>query len=1402
MSKLSCSFGAAATLLFFVNNVITTSALQGGYEQVHTYNYAAKINVGVEGHVSEYYIDGLLKMQRDGKSNIYMLALSDLKYSSYFGVDNLPRVSESNPTDFNVLQIPFYVEYFASGQLIYAKTDKKSDQPTKEPGWSQKIKKSIASLFEFNWAEIQYQMYKNDSETTKQIYSNVGRTHGTCEGEHIVKDMSHPANPKEKFLMTTAYSLNMCDDFTRDASGYLTNYKITQSAIGEADKWDSSSIRNAYELDVIKGIPKVKRISNFESYVYSDNIDDVVFIKDNRPLFVKIRQNLILNSTSPEDRLFEDFKKNPDQFYSLYDTKTSDSRGLGDKIADLLIEARTYMEKNHLSVIDEGAEHRQVFNKILSFLKRLEPTDFTNLMSKIEKNPNSNQHRNLLVSILPYAATKHSFDFALDLISKKLISDDMAIQFLTTFPVYGPRDTHSIDRLESLVFDSDKSSLLLSSKVHEVAVTSFSQVANTRCDGDARTVKMMCLDTDAEKFVPIINDMLRAAKTTTSKLAYLSAIGHYRSGATAEYLLPIWTQKSSNAKDQDRLRLAAININILSEYIDLHDDIFYTPLHPKPDRQHVKRWVYSNLTTILKDKSESKAIRLAAYDVLISKTNYAINNFTELGGMLSDERDLYNYHLSTVEELEQVGLLDRGAKVRIDPSKTAVSSSLSKTVILKMDNLVKPEFWKSTLKLQLVPQTYLKLSLVSGEQLTNSDWRIPSMVKFEVLEKRYTELVVIKAVYLYTNFNGKNVDEGIFFDLWSLFDENSRPCYVETIEFENLPSLLELSDVLLEKIRGSFNFMYQELTSFSLKTGFGDVVFEHKYPSLVSTFMDYNWNADENYLETKIDFSLKSWSNGYSGVSMFNPLSGLTHSIRKTQLVDGQLSTSVIIKYDFSKHQFNLTIPVNVKDPESKWTGLAIYSSTTVGITDANDEISCKNCGFEIASTDGPRYNLNFHRNDYLELLASHMTYNCDPQQRLDEQTLFGNSNDDEVHAINTCGYIAMIQPNSSKPSSQIELLIDVDPGISKSMEKPWHFLPGYKLNFESSIGTRRIISNEVNHLLKLGFKMSSSQGHFSNLLQFKVVKKNDDNSNFIVCFDGKADFPETDDNHLPNEITQSKLNAFSRFKIGKSEVDDSCPSVDFAIDFDLTGEVSEMQRSVLEKSASESLCMLQHVKWLYVYLREGSYPLTEACVREMISNTTLRRYKLDLTSEQFSELSLLPALMVIKNAQDKLKEMIANSHNVDVEVKMVSPLADIRTRKRISFQADYPMRDIYKNLPNMYFSQEFVLDFLDKKINVINIYPGMMVFNNEEKPLPESNEWMKIDTGIENTPYQIYTSAANSVSISLKILFKGYELILKPKLIDSTKKSYIPQIYYNQQFFSDFRHRLHLFSSQEILFR
>nr|QGV11545.1 Vg8 [Tetrastichus brontispae] len=1050
------------------------------------------------------------------------------------------------------------------------------------------------------------------------------------------------------------------------------------------------------------------------------------------------------------------------------------------------------MRKSHLDMVNQGEEHHQLFNKALAYLKQLGPADFPILEEKAMRGISARKLRNIFISMLPYIGTTHSLNFTLDIISRKIISDSLAVKVLATLPIYTLQTIPSLKTFKAFVFENNgESETKLSPQVYQSAVVSFSHLLSGGC---SRLAVLGFSDEVAWYYLPFIMKAYEGANTTSSKLAFLSAIGNIRSKSTVKYVTPILFRRSDDIKDQDRLRLAAINI--LSELINVESDVY-------------PQFAF-NLTKILMDKTESRSIQLAAYDALISKSNYAVDKFVELSTILFDDKDLYNYHLSTIEELRQVGLLHRHAKFRMNPSNTPVSPSLSKTVILKMDKILKPELLTSMLKIQPIPRTYLKLSFISGEQLTHSDWRIPSVAKLEILERKDERIIVIKAVYFHTNYNGKDIVDGVFFDLWTVFNQNSRPYYVDTIELKNTPNLLELSDMILQKIRENVNFMYQELTKFSLKTGFGiEAVFEHKYPSLIFMVMDYNWNVEDNNLEAKIDFSFKASSNGYSGVSVYNPLTSLTHSVRITKKLDGALSFRLIVKYDFSKHQFNLSLPLNFDDSEGKASGFAVYSSTNIGITDANGEITCQNCGFRIASKNiPPASSVTLRNGDDNGLLLCETAYNFDPKGSLNSQNFLGNSDDgEELHfymnqlpyVINTCGYIiTMSHSNSSKPSSQIEFLVGVNDEIWKSLENPWYFLPGYKLNLDSSIGIRQITSNKVDYLMKLNVNMSSSQGYFSNLLQFKFVlaKKYDYRGDFILCFDGKADFPEIYDNHLPTEVTQSTLKAFSRFKVGQSR-EDSCSAIDFAIDFNLIGGVSEMHRDALENYAAQSLCTLQKDKWR----REGIMnPLTEACLREMIANTTLRHYKLDLTSDKFSDFSLLQALLVMRSAQDKLKEMVANSHNADVEIKMTSPVSEIRTRKQMSFAADYPVPDIYKNLPNIYFPQDFVLAFVDKKINVINVYPNIMVFNNAEKPFEALDDWKEIYTGVEKTPCRIYAKVMEH-KISLKIVYEGYELILKPKLVESKNETYAPQVFYNQQTFSDFHQRLHLFSSEEILF-
>lgn len=76
--------------------------------------------------------------------------------------------------------------------------------------------------------------------------------------------------------------------------------------------------------------------------------------------------------------------------------------------------------------------------------------------------------------MLPYAGSKHSFDFTLDIITKKIISDDLAIDLLTKLPIYAPVSIDTVaEVLNTKFFESESH---LSPKVYESAILCYSQI--------------------------------------------------------------------------------------------------------------------------------------------------------------------------------------------------------------------------------------------------------------------------------------------------------------------------------------------------------------------------------------------------------------------------------------------------------------------------------------------------------------------------------------------------------------------------------------------------------------------------------------------------------------------------------------------------------------------------------------------------------------------------------------------------------------------------------------------------------------------------------------------------------------------------------------------------------------
>lgn len=194
-----------------------------------------------------------------------------------------------------------------------------------------------------------------------------------------------------------------------------------------------------------------------------------------------------------------------------------------------------------------------------------------------------------------------------------------------------------------------------------------------------------------------------AAETVKSQIIHLLAFGNTQSHEAVKYLVPIVLKKGASP---ERLRLAAVYS--LSRLIDEDDSS-----------------VLENLGRILADTSESRKMRLAAYDVLIGQGNLDSEDLEEVDQVMLHDEHLRNYHVSTIQSLKALNSETPAMRTLSGIDGTAVSPTLSSNQVLDIGEHM--EIVRSIL------QAGTGSSLIKGASVFDDDY--PGLIRYEMFDR-------------------------------------------------------------------------------------------------------------------------------------------------------------------------------------------------------------------------------------------------------------------------------------------------------------------------------------------------------------------------------------------------------------------------------------------------------------------------------------------------------------------------------------------------------------------------------------------------------------------------------------------------------------------------------------------
>nr|QGV11547.1 Vg2 [Tetrastichus brontispae] len=1371
MAKLS-RLVAVATACLVITNIVPTSTLKAGYEDLHIYDYKADISVGVEepaNYISKYSLHGVIKIQREvDQVSVpqykYVIELTDLKHDSYFGEDAI-RISKFEPVDKELIaRSTFKSHYAKSGKHLLLICDKY------EAKWLQKVKRSIALLLQFDWSVAKEGAEKEGKVHVTSVKEDT--LHGKCFLNYnttLVKNVSK--TQKKVNLMKTVYPTK-CDNFGRDIYGYGIDDKASRDAMKKRLDHKRTKIETVYELDVIENQPIIKKVFNYESYRVDFDSDD--FDPSRNPQFVKVRQTLFLKKTEPGHELLH--KKEKD--VSPPKEMIINQEQVMNKVKELLLEVNQYMKENHIKEIKPGTEHDQLLNKIHYYLRDLDAKNYENLYNEIKEMKISEAEtlRKIFIQITLYVGTESSLSFIKNMVMAKKVSDNEAINLISGMHI--KRANEVLPHLEVFLKQDNG----LSPEVQRVAVMTFSHLVSHVCRNN-----LELKDALIEKYIRSIDEFMKGAKTIDTKLDYLSVLGNTRCRGAIKYIKSVLPRQKNDSKDQIRLRMFAIFI--LSRLIDEDDSS-----------------VLEDLRKILYDKNETKEIRIAAYKVLVYNSDFDSEDLMEIGLLMSKNEHLLNYHVTTMRILNEIGIV----KDYIEPKDATLSPLIVMNDAMELEEdvfkLVNLEFLTQLFDLDFTRKTFVRVAYVREFELSLSFASIATLVEYEVFQLVDGKIVLGNAGYIYGNvadYKGENAKEvdTVFADFANGNDNvfALQPINVSRIVegIKNRDNLAKLvMDLFGTKLEKSW-FAYANLKTFSIPTGFGmDAIYDYKQPTLMNLAASCDWTLTDQ-AKAHFKISLDFWTHSYSDIFVENPFTRLKHSVRKAHAHDYKIAPELIVKYGFDMQKFELALPLLTKDNRPKiLRGASDYVSSSVMVTDRDGEMSCPTCGYQYTTKSGTEKLKKKYINSTLKpigLSLNKVLYDCDaPEKVINEKS----SND---AAASTCGKIQTTESDGSM--SQAELKVEWDYEILLSTSTPWYFLPGINLNVELVQGVRKTFDGGSAAMAKFDLILTSSQGHFLNEGRFRHSLRLSENEVFNMCVDGKSRYPKVIDTSVLSTKTDSKFDMDVKIVFGES-MSESCVGLNRGIEMRYVGEIPEEHVAELNKRSRNSKCAKQMQNSTFVY-PPGSYLMTKHCIYELISNATFRRFRIDVKHEEIPTKSILTLVTLIETLKEKFKELGFKKFNLDVEVKSLSQLSDVLTNKTISFQVDSPVHAINKILPNNFFPMELVNEFINGDMSVINVYPKLVLFNNKEKKdlTTSLKDWTLIASD-DGSVYKIYVKLLDDDKLRVKYVWDNKHLTLEPlEKKGESDSNFVPGIFYNSNV-KDFSERSFIKSSEDILFR
>ncbi|XP_044738526.1 uncharacterized protein LOC123300110 [Chrysoperla carnea] len=762
------------------------------------------------------------------------------------------------PMEAEALSLPFAIKYDSNKLVTAVIVD------TNDKEWSYNIKKSIASILQFNT-----EVYRSfDRKVSHVEYSREQTLYGLCNVTYNV--LPH----EDHVTVVKTIDPRPCDNkFNLKRNANFLNidsnrvYKINQK--DNKGRLEMIEARGDFILAPYRATTEMESLKVHQRFVF------VKEVAITNPLV--ITNQLVLRSLKYED---PQSKCRETPLISHVDITGGRSKYNNDvlvpKVHLWLDQLVNLVHEDHITLAKPDSKVLQLLQKLYAVLEifdlsTLEHT-FALLQEKSQSSPKEMRNINLFVQLLPHVGTRSSAVLIRNLIRKQKIDETMAVRVLRDLPahLHCPNEKLLIELEDMLTLGKE------GSRVHRASVLAFaSLIKRTFLGFDEKSVVL-------DKYNKLFMKKLTTSQDYNIQVLYVHALANVGFESVVYTLAPILTGEMVVQRNLRSLALWAV-----------------APLFQKNHSLMIKF-----IWPILSHRKLDISLRTVAYDIYVRTEKPTLNRFMQLYWLMRDETNerFYNFHYNTLVTISQLRYAQHNENQIMEIARTILRMSRHPIVVYENEGIFVSDFIDQKSGL--------------GGQIDNLySFGSHINIRTKIMSRIYghsTEMLTLQVGIATPTTISTNDKESVLQYVEFIIRHEGRIVMTYAEDEPSVPTFLNIVKDLginLEKSVDSKVLEIPYLYERVMPTDFGvPIRMYDMLPHIQSIYFKMDTAQKENM---KFDFQIKSMSLYNRGFKVYNPINDLWHGIEENKHIDFSFGFSLLISqnaetvYNIKVHKFN-----------------------------------------------------------------------------------------------------------------------------------------------------------------------------------------------------------------------------------------------------------------------------------------------------------------------------------------------------------------------------------------------------------------------------------------------------------------------------------------------------------------